>query len=208
MPDALNRSHKKPWKKGQAVSFPEGANPLAGAQKPRQIYLLNAGQVRLTGRNGVIFDHLKRGSFFGEKSLLESAPNNHGATALSAVDAIGFRKSDLLAVWRQDPAFALRLVKDLAMRLDRYEELICDLVTQQAEMRLARLLLRTAPARPATGWVRLPFRFTNVELAKMVGTTRWRISHLLNRFQRLGWLRRDQQLWLHREGLAEYLATQ
>src|SRR5215472_18167058 len=82
MPNGLTRRPKKPWTKGQEVSFPEGAN-LYGSQKPRQIYLLNAGQVRLTGRNGVIFDHLKRGAFFGEKSLLDSSSNHHGAVALS-----------------------------------------------------------------------------------------------------------------------------
>jgi CRP-like cAMP-binding protein len=207
MPDALTRKPMKPSTKGRAVSFPEGANLFEGAHKSRQIFFVNAGQVRLTGRNGVIFDHLKRGAFFGEKSLLDANSNHDGAVALSAVDAIAFRKADLPAIWRRDPAFALRLVKDLALRLDRYEELICDLVTEQAEMRLVRLLVRTAPARPAKGWVKLPFRFTNVELARMIGTTRWRVSFLLNRFQRLGWLRRDSQLWLHREGAAEYLAT-
>jgi CRP/FNR family cyclic AMP-dependent transcriptional regulator len=207
MPDDLTRKRKTPSKKGQAVSFLEGANLLENNDGPRQMYLLNSGQVRLTGRKGVIFDHLKRGSFIGEKSLLPAALSENVAMALSPVEAIALRKSDLMAARRQDHALTLRLVKDLAMRLDRYEELISDLVAEQAESRLARLLLRTAPARPAKGWVRLPFRFTNVELAKMVGTTRWRISHLLNRFQRLGWLRRDRHLWLRREGVLEYLGA-
>ena len=207
MSDSLTRGRKKPVTKGRSVSFSEGADLYnTEKQHPRQIYLLKAGQVRLAGSNGVIFDHLKRGSFIGEKSLLPAALGNHTATALSHVEALAFRKSELVAAWRQDPDFALRLVKDLTMRLDRYEELICDLVTEQAEVRLARLLLRTAPNRSGSGWVRLPFRFTNVELAKMVGTTRWRISHLLNRFQRLGWLRREEQLWLRIDGVLEYLA--
>jgi CRP/FNR family cyclic AMP-dependent transcriptional regulator len=205
MADALKPRRQTTQKKGQAVSISEGANLYDQAQRVRQVYLLNAGQVRLIGRNGVIFDHLKRGSFLGERALLKSDFNNHAAIALSPVEATGFRKVDLKAEWQRNPDFALRLVKDLATRLERYEELICDLVTEQAEMRLARLLLRTAPSRPPSGWVRLPFRFTNVELAKMIGTTRWRISYLLNRFQRLGWLRRDQQLWLRREGALSYL---
>lgn len=208
MPDALTRRHKEPWKKAQTVSFSQGASVFEGPHKPRHIYMLNAGQVRLTGRNGVIFDHLKRGGFFGESALLETGSHNQGAIALSNVEAVAFRKQDLEAICQRDSAFGMRLVKELAARLGRYEELISDLVTEQAEMRLVRLLMRTAPPRPAHGWVKLPFRFTNVELAKMVGTTRWRISYLLNRFQRLGWLRRDNELWLHREGVQEYMATQ
>jgi CRP/FNR family transcriptional regulator, cyclic AMP receptor protein len=206
MPDSFARNLRKPISKGQTVSFPAGANLFDLDHLPRRMYLLNAGQVRLAGSNGVIFDHLKRGCFFGEKALLESEPGKYAATALSPVEAIAFRKSDLLGEWRRNPNFALRLVKDLALRLARYEELISDLVSEKTEIRLARVLLRAAPARPGSGWVRLPFRFTNVELAQMVGSTRWRISHLLNRFQRLGWLRREQGLWIEREGILLYLA--
>ena len=140
--------------------------------------------------------------------FLTTDNGKQAATALSPVEAIAYRKADLLAEWRRDPASALRLVKDLVMRLERYEELICDLVVEKTDIRLARLLLRMAPERPATGWVRLPIPFSNVELAQMVGTTRWRVSHLLSRFQRLGWLRRERDLWLQREGILEYLAAQ
>lgn len=207
MPDSLIRSRRKPIAKGQAVSFIEGANLLDATLYPRRIYVLNSGQVRLASSTGVIFDHLKRGSFCGEKLFLTADNGKQAATALTPVEATAFRKADLLAEWRRDPSSALRLVKDLVMRLERYEELIGDLVNEKTDIRLARLLLRTAPPRPATGWVQLPFPFTNVELAKMVGTTRWRVSHLLSRFQRLGWLRRERDLWLHREGILEYLAA-
>ena len=206
MRDSLARNHTKSKSQGRMVSISAGENLFDLEHFPRQMFLLNAGHVRLAGRNGVIFDHLKRGSFFGEEFLLAPNAGRQVATALSHVEAIAFRKSDLLAEWRRDPNFALRLVKDLAQRLERYEDLIADMVTEKTEIRLARLLLRQAPHHPRSGWVRLPFRFTNVELAKMVGTTRWRVSHLLSRFQRLGWLRRDPDLWLHREGILEYLA--
>jgi CRP/FNR family cyclic AMP-dependent transcriptional regulator len=195
------------WK-GRPVSVSAGEKLFDLEHSSREMFLLQSGHVRLTGRNGVIFDHLKRGSFFGVQSLFGPNAGRQVATALSQVEAIAFGKSDLLAECKRDPRSALRLVKDLAQRLDRYEESIVDMVTEKTEIRLARLLLRQAPNHPRSGWVRLPFRFTNVELAKMVGTTRWRVSHLLSRFQRLGWLRRDPDLWLHREGILEYLPGQ
>jgi CRP-like cAMP-binding protein len=206
MSDALKKKGDKTWTEEHSVSFARGANLLGDTHGRSRMFLVLGGQVRLTGRNKVIFDHLKRGSFLGERSLLQTSGNCQSATALSPVEAVAFRKADLMRLCRKNPAFALRLVTDLAMRLNRYEELICDLVSEQAEIRLARLLLRTAPPRPVAGWVRLPFAFTNIELARMVGTTRWRISYLLNRFQRLGWLRREDQLWLNRDGAKNYLA--
>ncbi len=193
---------------GQTVTFPKGSILFSTASPSRRIYLLRAGQVRLSSDSQAIFDHLQPGCFFSEKSLLGSPPWNQTATALSAVEAVAFNKSELLAKLRQDPAFAAHLVRDFAARMDRYEQTIRDLVSEKADVRLARLLYRSAPASRKSGWVQLPIPFTNLELARMVGTTRWRISHLLNRFQRLGWLRRDDHLSVRREGLRSYLDGQ
>jgi CRP-like cAMP-binding protein len=137
--------------------------------------------------------------------LLPPGSADYTATALSPVEALAFRRSELLAEMKRDPRFALRLLRDLAGRLDRYEQTIRDLVTVQTEVRLARLLFRSAPAPARAAWVRLPINFTNLELAKMVGTTRWRVSFLLNRFQRLGWLRREAGIWLRWDGIRKYL---
>src|SRR5215831_18633860 len=134
MSDALINVHKKHIAKGQGVSFPAGANLFDLNHYPGRLYLLHSGRVRLAGSNGVIFDHLKRGCFLGERAVLESVPGKRVATALSPVEAIAFRKSDLIAEWRRNPKFALRLVKDLALRLDRYEELISDLITEKTEI--------------------------------------------------------------------------
>jgi CRP-like cAMP-binding protein len=191
---------------GRPVSFPKGTILFDHDSGSRRIYLLRAGDVRLTSRDEAILDYLTPGSFLGEKSLLGAPSGSQTATALTPVDTIAFRQTELLAEMKRDPRFALRLLKDMAQRLDRYEETIRDLVAAQADVRLARLLLRHAPSRQRAAWVRLPIAFTNLELAKMVGTTRWRISHLLNRFHKLGWLRRDDGLWVQREGLRAFLA--
>src|SRR6476660_8886956 len=97
MSDSLTPSRGRPASKGEAVSFPEGADLLDFEHRPCRIYLLNTGKVRLAGRNGVIFDHLKSGSFCGEKLLVTAGSGDQVATALSPVTAAAFRKSDLLA---------------------------------------------------------------------------------------------------------------
>jgi CRP-like cAMP-binding protein len=161
-------------------------------------------------RNGpeTIVDQLAPGDFFGEKSFLAPNPSDQIATALKRVVATAYRKREVLHRLRTDPRFAAQFLKNLAFRLDRYENAIRDFVTEPAERRLARLLFRFMPARPASGWVRLPLRATNVELARMVGMTRWRVSHFLNYFQRLGWLsRRQQELLVYREGMTGFLES-
>jgi CRP-like cAMP-binding protein len=90
----------------------------------------------------------------------------------------------------RDRAFARALLRSLARRIQRCHSTIDEFVTEPAERRLALLLLRLAPRRRASEWVRLPFQLTNVDLAKAIGTTRGRISYFLNCFERLGWFRR------------------
>jgi CRP-like cAMP-binding protein len=161
-------------------------------------------------RNGLeaIVDQLAAGDFFGEKCFLAPRGSDQVATAVSGVVATAYRKSELVQCLRRDPRFAVRLLKNLSFRLDRYENALRDLITEPAERRLARLLFRFLPARPASGWIRLPVRATNIELARMAGMTRWHISHLLNHFQRLGWLsRRQQELLIYREGLRKFLES-
>jgi CRP/FNR family cyclic AMP-dependent transcriptional regulator len=199
-------SHDKP--QGISVHFPAGTKVFDPEHPSRGIYLLNAGRVRLSSGPEAIVDELTPGAFFGEKCFLTPRRSDSAATTLSPVTVTVYRRSELLQRLQRDPLFARRLQKNLALRMDRCEQAIRDFVTEPAERRLARLLSRFTPARPASGWVRLPLRATNVELAQMIGTTRWRVSHFLNRFQRRGWLsRRAKGLWVHREGLSQFLGS-
>ena len=80
------------------------------------------------------------------------------------------------------------------------------LVVEPADVRLARLLFRLLPSPPPSDWVRLTFTVTNPEFGKMIDKTRGRVSHFLHHFQKLGWVRLEQGIWLNREGLANWLA--
>ncbi len=206
----LNERRRGGQKKRSSTSlhFPAGTKILDPERPSRRIYVLDSGHVRLSSSPEAIVDQLTPGAFFGEQCFLTPHRGNQIATALSPVVATAYRRQELLSSLGQDPRFAVRFLRSLALRLDRYEQTIRDFVTEGAEGRLARLLFRFTPQRPASGWVRLPLRATNVDLARMVGTTRWRVSSFLNHFQRLGWLsRRGVDLWIHREGLTEFLRS-
>jgi CRP/FNR family transcriptional regulator, cyclic AMP receptor protein len=193
---------------GKQHHFPAGTKIFSPDHPTYRIYRLNSGRVQLRNGPEAIVDQLLPGDFFGEKYFLAPYPGDQDATALEPVEATAYRRLEVLHSLRTDPRFAGEFVKNLAFRLDRYENALRDFVTEPAERRLARLLLRFMPARPASGWIRLQLRATNLELAGMVGMTRWRVSHFLNHFQRLGWLsRRRQQLLIYYEGLREFLES-
>ncbi|MBI3693701.1 MAG: Crp/Fnr family transcriptional regulator [Acidobacteria bacterium] len=191
-----------------SLRLPSGAKLFDPDHPSQGLYWLRSGRVRLSTDGEAILDYLRPGDFFGEEFLLPREQRHRTAVARSPVQVTGFSKPQLLTRLRTDRRFALRLLRNLASRAGRYERAIRDFVTDPAEVRLARLLLRLAPARPASGWVRLPFPLTNPELAQMIGTTRWRVSHFLHHFCELGWLRLEKGIRLNREGLAGFLARE
>jgi CRP/FNR family cyclic AMP-dependent transcriptional regulator len=158
------------------------------------------------GREAIV-DYLTPGNFFGEQCLLGPRHRGQIATSLSPVQVLAFRKSELLDLLQKDRRFALRLLKNFALRLDRYEQIIRDSVAEGAERRLARLLFRFMPPRSGSGWVRLQFNPSNPELAKTIGTTRWRIAHFMQKFHGMGWLDRRPDLWVRTEGIREFLQS-
>jgi len=192
-------------KKGGSLKFPAGATLFDSLRPCRCVYLLRSGRVRLTSDRGAILDYLRSGDFLGERSLLGKYPPGLSAKCLSAVEVSSFRKSEILSRLQQDPRFAARLLRNLARRLDRYEQTIQDAVLERAERRLALLLARLAPALPASGWVRLRFSPSNLELARTIGSTRWRIAHFMRHFQSLGWLQRRPDLWVLQQDLRQFL---
>jgi len=169
------------------------------------MFLLDSGYVQLSSSRGEIVDYLAPGDFFGEKCFLTPPRSGQVARTLSPVSVNAFRKSELVDRFIGNRRFATRVLSNLALRLDRYEQALEDFAKETAEGRLARLLLRFTRATEGPGLLRLPFNLTNRQLANAIGTTRWRVSHFMARFQRLGLLHRHEGIWVDRERLAEFL---
>ena len=98
----------------------------------------------------------------------------------------------------EDPAFTRVF---LAFILGRNEQLKADLIDHwfnSSEKRLARILISLADAATTE-----EARFTKVAvdqetLAKMVGTTRSRINHFMNKFRDLGYVEYNGDIKVHR----------
>lgn len=184
----------------RTLSLPAGTVLFDVNSPSRTMQRLDAGRVRLLAESKATVEYLEAGDFFGEACLFRSCCGNQTAQALTPVEIAVFKKPDLLKRLRQDRVFTSALLRNLARRIQRCQNTVYEFVTEPAERRLAFLLMRLSPGRRASEWVRLPFPITNGDLAKSIGTTRGRISYFLNRFERLGFLRR-------REGNADQCAT-
>ncbi len=199
------RKLTRPKEGGRLLAFPARARLFDSAHPCSRVYLLRSGQVQLDADRGAIVEYLGRGDFFGEQCLLGKNGSRLRAKCLSPVEVSAFRKSELLACVQQDRRFAARLFSSLARRLERYVQTVQDAILEKAERRLVLLLYRFLPNRPVSGWVALRVSPSNSELARTIGSTRWRIAHFMGHFQRLGWLQRRPELWVLREGVQAFL---
>jgi CRP/FNR family transcriptional regulator, cyclic AMP receptor protein len=89
------------------------------------------------------------------------------------------------------------LAQHLLTRASRIEEDLVDQLFNSSEKRLARLLLLLAnfgkEGRPEP----IPTKISQETLAEMVGTTRSRVSHFMNKFRKLGFIEYNGDLRVH-----------
>lgn len=169
------------------------------AEAAEQVFYIEDGLVKLDvassqGKRAVI-GLLGRDSFFGEGCLAGQGLRNATATALMETRLVQVRKPALLRLLRSDPAFAQQFVRHLLRRTTRIEEDMIDLLVNSTEKRLARALLLLANLNG--GSQAMLARINQQTLAEIVGTTRPRVSHFINKFRRQGYLSASGPLKVH-----------
>jgi CRP/FNR family transcriptional regulator, cyclic AMP receptor protein len=173
----------------------------------RHVYQLLAGRVQLSADGVAILEILGPGAFFGQQLLSPGKHAGRVAKAISPVKIRIFAVSEVRRRLSSDRSFVIALVISLVRRLENYEEGLRDFIAEPAQPRLARLLLRLAPRGRNSGLVKLSVSPSNPEFARMIGTTRGRVSHFLSDFRRLDWVRRQGGLWIRREEIREWLVA-
>jgi CRP/FNR family transcriptional regulator, cyclic AMP receptor protein len=159
-------------------------------------FVIQTGNVKLTvmskdGREAVL-EVLNPGSFFGEGCLTSEPRRPTTATALTTTSLLRITKATMVTALRTEPDFSARLVEHLLDRTIRVEEELVDRFFNCSEKRLARLLIRLASAGEDQDESVLS-HLSQETLAKMVGTTRSRVSFFMNRFRRLGFIDYDRR---------------
>jgi CRP-like cAMP-binding protein len=89
-------------------------------------------------------------------------------------------------VLREQPAFSELFVAYLLMRNSRIEEDLIDQLFNSSERRLARMLLLLSHFGKEGAPQTITPNISQETLAEMIGTTRSRVSHFMNKFRRLG----------------------
>ena len=128
------------------------------------------------------------GDVFGEGCLVNQSLRKSTATAIQASTISRVKKGILVRLIHQDPAFAKLFISYLVSRMVRVEEDFVDRLFNFSEKRLARILLLLTSLGKENGDGTPLLKINQAHLAQMVGTTRSRVSHFMNKFRKLGFV--------------------
>jgi CRP-like cAMP-binding protein len=90
------------------------------------------------------------------------------------------------AALHDEPAFSELFVAYLLTRNSRIEEDLIDQLFNSSERRLARMLLLLSHFGEEGAPQQIAPNISQETLAEMIGTTRSRVSHFMNKFRKLG----------------------
>lgn len=173
------------------------------------IFYIQKGSVKLTvvskrGKKAVIA-LLGRGDFFGEGCLAKQLVRRSTATTIHESTIASVAKAVMLRIIHQNPVFAKLFISHLVARMVRIEENYADQILNSSEKRLARILLTLANgAKDGRNKTVIP-GMIQANLAQMVGTTRSRINHFMNKFRKKGFIHYNGGLTVNRNLLIAIL---
>src|SRR5436309_7931393 len=106
-------------------------------------------------------------------------------------------KSAVVDVIHQEPAFSEMFIAHLLGRTIRIEADLVDQLFNSSEKRLARLLLLLANFGKEGKPEPIIAKISQQTLADMIGTTRSRVSHFMNKFRQLGFIDYNGHVEVH-----------
>jgi CRP/FNR family transcriptional regulator, cyclic AMP receptor protein len=171
-------------------------------------FYVESGWVKVTsvsanGKEAVVAIR-SAGEFFGTRCLVG---RRLGTTvALTACSLIRISTAALTRLLRDEPDFAVMFARYLVRQSIKDQENLVDQLTNPADKRLARILLRLVGDAEGDDPRPISAPINQAILANMIGTTRPRVSHFMNRFKRQGLIEysRDSNVRVH-SGLRRFL---
>jgi CRP/FNR family cyclic AMP-dependent transcriptional regulator len=160
------------------------------------LFIVADGQVKITlppddGSEPAILTAIGPGGFFGELALLDGAPRSATAVALGSVATQVLHRDTFDRLVDTQPTLRHALLTSLAAEIRRLTSQVEDLHFLDLPGRLARRILRMledvhgptdrvdGAGGANTGERRLPWPYTQTELAGMIGGSRQSVNRLL-----------------------------
>ncbi len=176
------------------------------------VFYIKEGKVKVAivskqGKEAVVA-LLGPAEFIGEGCLIGQPKRLATASAMTECEIMKVTKTEIQRVLRDEPTFSQMFVSHILARNARVEEDLADQLFNSTEKRLARLLLLLANFGKEGRAEPILSKINQETLAEMIGTTRSRVSHFMNKFRQLGFIDYNGHLEVHNSLAGVLLADQ
>lgn len=166
------------------------------------VFYVQTGKAKVTvlseqGKEAVVAV-VGAGDFFGEGCLGGQILRLATVATLVESSITRITKAEIVGVIHKEPAFAELFISHLLARNSRVEEDLVDQLFNSSEKRLARTLLLLANFGKEGEPEPVLAKISQETLAEMIGTTRPRVSFFMNKFRRLGLIKYNGRIEVHR----------
>ncbi len=165
------------------------------------VFYIQTGKIKIVvaskqGKEAVVA-LLGPGEFFGEGCLIGQPLRLATARAIVESEVTRVGKAEMIRVLHDEPTFGELFIAHLLTRNSRVEEDLVDQLFNSSEKRLARTLLLLANFGKDGGPQPITTPMSQETLAEIIGTTRPRVSHFMNKFRKLGFIAYNGHLQIH-----------
>jgi CRP/FNR family cyclic AMP-dependent transcriptional regulator len=189
-------------KHGRTISrYAKNAVIFRQAGPADSVFYIQKGRVKLVvesdqGKEVVVALHGPE-EFFGEGCLAGQPLRLATARAMVESEVMRVGKAEMIRVLHDEPAFGELFTAHLLTRNSRVEADLVDQLFNSSEKRLARTLLMLANFGKEGGPQPIMMKISQETLAEIIGTTRPRVCHFMNKFRKLGFIDYNGTVKIH-----------
>ena len=190
------------------LKLKKGEKLFSQGDRADAIYFVQSGKVKITvvsaaGKEAVIA-MMGPHHFLGEGALVGQSLRISTATILEPSTVYRVEKRAMTRALHDQADLSERFIAALLVRNIDLEEDLCDQLFNHSEKRLARVLLKLARLRDSdvAPDAKIPI-LSHETLAEMVGTTRARVTHFMNKFRTMGLIDYNGELTVRAEMLTD-----
>jgi CRP/FNR family transcriptional regulator, cyclic AMP receptor protein len=183
------------------INYEKNRRIFSQGDSASTVFYVRQGTVKLTviskhGKEAVI-GILGVGDFVGEGCMLGHTLRTATASTITPCVLVRVEKQELTALLHSDRIFSDRFISHLIARKSRIEADLVDQLFNSSEKRLARALLLLAQHGKEGRPEPVVHKISQETLAKMIGSTRSRVSVFMNKFRKMGFIHYNGGLQVH-----------
>ena len=183
------------------TKYPANKLLYSQGEPANSVFYISAGKVKVVvistrGKEAIV---AVRGldEFCGEGSLTGKPFRLATAVTMTPCEILRLEKEAIADLLHRHEKFADYFLHHLLTRTARVEADLVDQLFNSSEMRLARALLLLSNYGVNVGEGPTSIKMNQQMLAEMIGTTRSRVSHFMNKFRKLGLIAYNGKIEVH-----------